>query len=123
MSIEVQIWHYPRCSKSRKTLAILRDEEAQITVRRYQDDPPTVAELAAAVDALGIAPKELVRTKESLYRDMDLDAEALSDQDWLELLAAHPKLIERPVVLSESGAVIGRPPEKVYEILPAASEA
>ena len=122
MSIEATIWHYPRCSKSRKTLAILRDKEAAITLRPYLDDPPTVQELAQAVDRLNISPEALVRKTESLFKELDADTSTFDDQQWLELLARHPKLIERPLVFTDAGAVIGRPPENVQKILPGRSK-
>ncbi len=118
MSVEATIWHYSRCSKSRKALAILRDEEATITLRSYLDDPPDVEELADVVQKLGISAEELVRKKESIFKELDVDTDAFDDEQWLELLANHPKLIERPLVFTEKGAVIGRPPEKIFEVLP-----
>ncbi len=118
MSIEATIWHYPRCSKSRKTLAILRNQKASITMRDYLEDPPDADTLAEVVELLKIRPYDLVRKSENLYHELDVDAGALSDRDWLELMADNPLLIQRPIVLTENGAVIGRPPEQVHEILP-----
>lgn len=117
MSTEVTIWHYPRCSKSRKTLAILRDEQAELTIRRYLDDPPGKKRLAEAVDQLGISPRQLVRTNEDLYGEVVDDADSLDDGEWIELLAEHPRLLQRPVVFTDAGAVVARPPERVLELL------
>lgn len=117
MSEKVTIWHYPRCSKSRQTMEILEGEELDIDERRYLDDPPDADTLADVVDRLGIEPRQLVRTKESLYRELDVDEDSYTDRDWLELMAEYPKLIQRPVVLTDAGAAIGRPPEAVREIL------
>lgn len=122
MSSTATIWHCRRCSKARKTLAILRDQEVKVTVRYYQEDPPDLKTLADTVEQLGIEPRELVRTKDAKYRELEIDEENFDDSDWLQLLADHPELIERPVVFTEAGAVIGRPPEKVFEILPERQE-
>lgn len=119
MGDKATIWHYPRCSKSRKTLAILRDQGLDITVRRYLDDPPSSEELADAVDGLDIDAYELIRTKEDRYKELDVDEEAMSDDDWLQLMADNPKLIQRPVVFTDNGVALGRPPENVYDILDA----
>ena len=117
MSKVATIWHYPRCSKSRKALALLRDEQAEITLRPYLDDPPDRQTLKAAVQQLGIPPEGLVRKKEDLYAELEVDADSMSDDDWLDLLAEHPKLIQRPVVFTDKGAVIGRPPDLILKIL------
>ena len=111
------IWHHARCSKSRQTLAILEEKNADITIRHYQKDPPSRAELAEAINTLGIAPKELVRTGDKAFKDLHLDTSAFGDHQWLELLASHPALIQRPIVFTARGAAIGRPPESVLEIL------
>ncbi len=118
MSNQATIWHYPRCSKSRKTLAILRDHGLTTEVRRYLEDPPSPEEVAAALTGLDSDPLELVRTSEELFSELALDADALDAASIADLLAEHPKLIQRPVVFTDRGTVIGRPPEKVYEILP-----
>ena len=117
MADEATIWHYPRCSKSRKTLALLRDAEFDVQVRRYLDDPPSVDELAEAVGQLDISAEKLVRTKEDRYAELDVDEETMNEDDWLQLLADNPKLIQRPVVFTSQGAALGRPPEAVREIL------
>ncbi len=117
MADKATIWHYPRCSKSRKTLALLRDAEVDVQVRHYLDDPPSVDELTEAVDQLGIPADKLVRTKEDRYAELDVDEEAMNTHDWLQLLADNPKLIQRPIVFTSRGAAVGRPPEAVHEIL------
>ncbi len=117
MSSNAIIWHYPRCSKSRKTLQILEEEGVEVTIRRYLEDPPDAQTLAETIDRLDIAPHQLVRTKESLYGDLDIEEETMTDEQWVELMVNHPKLIQRPVVICDTGAVVGRPPERVHELL------
>lgn len=117
MADKITIWHYSRCSKSRQTLSILEEEGLDPQIRLYLEDPPDVATLAEAVKKLGISPAELVRNGESLYRELNVDESQMSDDDWLALLAEHPRLIERPIVFSSRGAVIGRPPERVRDLI------
>ncbi|MCB1386958.1 MAG: arsenate reductase (glutaredoxin) [Nitratireductor sp.] len=110
------IWHNPRCSKSRQTLQLLRDRGIEPHVVDYQKTPPEKSQIAGALDVLGIEPRALMRTGEAVYRDLHLADEA----DGEKLIAAmhlHPVLIERPVVFHKGKAVIGRPPEKVLEII------
>lgn len=113
----MEIWHNPRCSKSRATLARLEDAGVTPTVRLYLHDTPSRDELADACARLGIAPWELVRTGEDVAAELGL-ADWPRDDDhrdrWLDVMVEHPRLIQRPVVLADDGrAVIGRPPEDV----------
>ncbi|SPF77912.1 arsenate reductase (glutaredoxin) [Pseudoprimorskyibacter insulae] len=112
----ITIWHNPRCSKSREALAILQDAGVDITERRYLEDAPSLEELKAAREALGIPVIEMVRVKEALFKVLGLSRD-MGDDALLKALAANPKLIERPVVFTAEGAVIGRPPERVRDIL------
>ncbi|SNY91905.1 arsenate reductase [Cohaesibacter sp. ES.047] len=112
----VTIWHNPRCSKSRETLALVEDKEQGVIVRKYLEDAPDATEIRAALAMLGIGARDLMRTKEALYKDLGLDG--ISDEDKLiDVMAANPKLIERPVVFKDGKARLGRPPEAVLEIL------
>jgi arsenate reductase len=115
------IWHNPRCSTCRKTLGLITAAGIEPAVRRYLDDPPAPAELAAALRALGLEPWELVRMKEPLAAELglaDLPRDAARRDEWIAILSANPRLIERPVVLSDDGrAVLARPPENVTELL------
>ena len=115
------IWHNPRCTKSRQTLERIETAGVEPEVRRYLDDPPSPAELDAALRALGIEPWELARMGEPLAAELglpDLPRDAPSRDRWIAILSANPRLIERPVVLAGDGrAVIGRPPENVDELL------
>jgi arsenate reductase len=114
----MQIWHNPRCSKSRQTLALLQRAGIEPEIRRYLDNPPTVDELRAVLRALGRRPWELVRMKEEEAKGLDLAAWPKEDARWLQLMAEHPKLIERPVVIAADGrAILGRPPSNVQELL------
>ena len=111
------LWHNPRCSKSRQTLSLLRDHGHEPHIRRYLDDPPSVAELHAVHAHLGGPVMDMVRRKESAFAEAGLSGTS-SDDEVYAALAANPILIERPILLTEDAAAIGRPPEKVLEILP-----
>ena len=111
------IYHNPRCSKSRDTLKLLRDHGVDPEVVEYLKDPPDRTELRKIIRALGIPARELIRRGEKLFKDVG-DAEIrYSDSAAVNLLAEHPKLIERPIVMCGNQAVIGRPPEQVMELL------
>ena len=112
----MKIYHNPRCRKSRETLALLQDRNLEPEIVLYLEDPPSVAELRAIVGQLGIAAEELVRKGETIYKEQ-FKGKQLSEAEWLQVLHDHPKLIERPIVVTGKGAAIGRPPEKVLEIL------
>ncbi|MBF0419518.1 MAG: arsenate reductase (glutaredoxin) [Magnetococcales bacterium] len=114
---QVTIWHNPQCSKSRQTLKILEDKGITPKVVRYLDSPPTIQELEQVLTLLQLEPRQLMRTKESLYKELGLDNTRLSRQELIQAMATHPKLIERPVVRLGNRAVLGRPPEKVLEVL------
>ena len=113
----MEIWHNPRCSKSRQALALLEASGEQPEIRRYLDDPPSAAELDAVLTKLGLEPWDIARlgearAKELGLRDMEHDRAA-----WIETLAANPILIERPIVVAGDRAVLGRPPEDVRALL------
>jgi arsenate reductase len=116
---EVTIYHNPRCSKSRATLALLEAEGIAPQIRAYLDEPPTIDELRDVCQMLGIAPIALLRDKEARFKALGLSVEDVrSDDEWLLLMVTNPILIERPIVISAGKAAIGRPPEAVLEILP-----
>lgn len=117
MSDRVVIYHNPRCSKSRQTLQLLRDRGIDPEVIDYQQTPPATAELERILRLLGLEPRELMRSKEDEYKGAGLDDPNLSRADLLRALHEHPKLIERPIVLANGKAALGRPPEQVLEIL------
>jgi arsenate reductase len=112
------ILHNPRCTKSRETLQLLRDRGVDIEVVEYLQHPPTKDELRELCHLLGVRPLEIVRTKEALFGELGLSANnGYSDEQWLEVLAKHPKLIERPIVVYRGKAALGRPPQAVEKIL------
>jgi arsenate reductase len=115
--MKATIYHNPLCGTSRKTLEILEAEGADVTVREYLRDPPSREELRRLYGRAGISPREGLRAKESLARDLDLVEGAVSDEAILEAMAANPILIERPLVETEKGVRLCRPQDKVREIL------
>ena len=115
--MEVTIYHNPRCSKSRAALALLEERGIEPRVVRYLETPPSVAELERLLDLLGVEPRELIRTGEAAFREWGLADPDLDRRALVEALAQAPILIERPVVVAGNRAVIGRPPERVLDIL------
>ncbi len=109
--MDITIWHNPRCSKSRITLQLLRDRGVEPTILEYLKTPPSADEIRAVVAHLGVPPRAMMRTKESVFRELKLgeaDENAL-----IGAMVDHPILIERPVVIAGEKAVIGRPPENI----------
>jgi len=113
--MKATIYHNPRCGTSRKTLDILRDEGADVTIVDYLAYPPSKAELRRLYERAGISPREGLRAKEQLAQDLDLDH--VSDDALLEAMVANPILINRPLVETEKGVRLCRPQEVVREIL------
>ncbi|SFL24843.1 arsenate reductase (glutaredoxin) [Shimia haliotis] len=109
------IWHSPRCSKSRQTLALIEDK-GEITIRRYLDDAPTVAEIEAVQAKLGVKAIEMMRPKEARFKELGL-SKTDSDATLRTAMAENPILIERPIVITDTTAAIGRPPAAVLDIL------
>lgn len=109
----VTIYHNPRCSKSRQTLELLKEQTQDIAIVEYLKTPPDAATLKDLLAKLDIPAKDLIRRKEALFKELDLSEQSLSEQQWIEVLAQHPKLIERPIVVNGDKAVIGRPPENI----------
>ena len=109
------IWHNPRCSKSRETLALLQSRGLAPETRLYLQDPPTEAEIRAALEALGRPAIGLVRTGEAAFRDLGLSRDS-DDSTLVAAMAAHPALIERPLVLHGGRAALGRPPEALLAL-------
>lgn len=111
------IFHNPRCSKSRQTLQLLGEQNIAPEIVEYLNTPPSAEQLSAILEMLGLEPRQLMRTKEPEYKDQGLDDEGLSRKQLIEAMVATPKLIERPIVIHNDKAIIGRPPEKVLDIL------
>lgn len=120
--MEIAIWHNPKCSTSRKVLERIRDAGYEPTVHRYLDDPPSPAEIAETLDIIGLDPWELLRKREKdLAAEVGLDElphDDASREEWIRVMSANPRLIERPVVLTGDGrGVLARPVERVDELL------
>ncbi len=113
----IRIFHNPRCSKSRTTLALLQEQGIEPEIRLYLDSPPNADELRSILKKLGKTPRELMRKGEAEYREQNLNDEALTDDDLILAMVSTPKLIERPIVLANGRAALGRPPESVLDIL------
>ena len=110
------IYHSPKCTKSRATLALLQEHGIQPKVIEYLKTPPTAADLEAIIGKLGIAPEQLVRKGEEVCK-ANYAGRKLTDADWIEAMVSHPILIERPIVVTGNRAVIGRPPENINQLL------
>jgi arsenate reductase len=115
--VTAKIFHNPRCSKSRATLELLIARGIEPEVVEYLQTPPTASELSAILDMLGMSPRELMRTGQDEYTAQGLDSEALDREALIAAMVAHPILIERPIVVANGQARIGRPPESVLEII------
>lgn len=113
----VRIYHNPRCSKSRQTLALLQENGVEPEIVEYLKTPPSVDDLDALLTALGCEPRDAMRRKEAPYKALGLDDPALDRAALVSAMAENPILIERPIVSKDGRAAIGRPPEAVLEIL------
>ncbi|ELQ6241877.1 arsenate reductase (glutaredoxin) [Cronobacter sakazakii] len=118
MSRDVTIYHNPRCSKSRETLSLLTERGIEPDVVLYLETPPDAATIKTLLNQLGFSQaRELMRTKEDLYKTLNLADPSLSEEALIQAMMDNPKLIERPIVVSHGKARLGRPPEQVLEIL------
>ncbi|AKE94933.1 arsenate reductase (glutaredoxin) [Cronobacter sakazakii] len=118
MSRDVTIYHNPRCSKSRETLSLLTERGIEPDVVLYLETPPDAATIKTLLNQLGFSQaRELMRTKEDLYKTLNLSDPSLSEEALIQAMVDNPKLIERPIVISHGKARLGRPPEQVLEIL------
>lgn len=115
--MNVTIYHNPRCSKSRQTLELIKSRHIEPLVIEYLKTPPGEAELRKLIKALGLSPRGLLRKGEAAYKDLKLDDSSITDDQIIQAMVSHPVLIERPIVIREEQAVIGRPPESVLTIL------
>lgn len=117
MSDDLTIYHNPRCSKSRQALALLEEKGLKPKVVLYLDDTPSERTLKQLIKKLGIEPRDLLRKGEAEYKELNLADKSISDADIIAAMVAHPRLIERPVVVKGDRAVIGRPPENIHHLL------
>ncbi len=116
---KIIVWHNPRCKKSREGLAmaekIANEKGLELEIRKYLDNPPTVEELKQVIKMMGIKPIDLVRTKESIWKE-NYKGKDLSDEEVIQAMAKYPKLVERPIVIYKNKAVLARPAERVLEL-------
>ncbi|MFH0710730.1 MAG: arsenate reductase (glutaredoxin) [Pseudomonadota bacterium] len=112
----ITIWHNPKCSKSREALKLLEEKGLSYEVVKYLETTPSRQEITDLLQKLGISARELMRTKEDLYKELGL-AEVTEESKLIDALAEYPKLIERPILIENNRALIGRPVEKVIEFL------
>ncbi|MDD1616504.1 MAG: arsenate reductase [Methylococcaceae bacterium NSP1-2] len=115
--MSVKIYHNPRCQKSRQALQLLKDQGLQPVIIDYLQTPPSAEELDALLKTLGIEPRQLMRNKEAEYKEQGLNDETLDRQTLINTMVKYPILIERPIVVANGKAIIGRPPEAVLSIL------
>lgn len=115
--MNITIYHNPRCSKSRQTLSLLRERGIEPTVVEYLTSPPDNTTLAHLLDLLGMEPRELMRTEEPQYKESGLDDPNLTREQLIDAMVAHPHLIQRPIVVRDQRAVLGRPPERILDII------
>ena len=113
----ITIFHNPRGSKSRQTLGLIEEKGLTPTIVEYLKDAPTKATLKTLLKELGLKPRDLMRKKEAVYKDLNLADDSKSDDELIEAMIQNPILIERPIVMTPKGARLGRPPESVLEIL------
>jgi len=113
----MKIYHNPRCSKSRKTLEILIQEGLEPEIIKYLEAPPSVEEIKMVLSLLKLDPRQLMRKTETEYKEYDMGDVSLTADELIMLMHDHPKVIERPIVIHNNKAVIGRPPESVLKIL------
>ena len=112
----MQIFHNPRCSKSRQTLQLIVEADQEVEVIEYLLNPPTAEQLRSIVSLLDLTARDLVREGEVVLRDLRLDLSALSDDGIIELIVTNPILMQRPIVVGNGTAIIGRPPENVLQL-------
>ena len=114
---KITIYHNPRCSKSRQALELLDSRGVEADIVEYLKTPPDAGQLTEILDLLGMEPRDLMRTNEPEYKDNKLDDPDLSREQLIQTMVDHPRLIQRPIVLGKGKAALGRPPEKILEVL------
>ena len=112
----IKIYHNPRCSKSRQGIEVIENSGKEFKIIKYLNDVPSEEELTEIIDLLNISPIELVRKNESIWKE-NYKEKQLSDQEIIKAMITHPKLIERPIVINNKKAVIGRPVEDILKVL------
>ena len=112
----MKIYHNPRCSKSRQTLQILQDKGVQVEIIEYLKNIPTAEELKMILVKLNLKPTQILRKGEAVYKEK-FKTSNFTDEEWIEVMLEYPKLIERPIVIKDNKAVLGRPPENVLDLI------
>jgi len=112
----MKIYHNPRCSKSRQTLKLINEANQEVEVVKYLETPPTEDELREVFDKLNLPIEYLIRKGEEIYKT-EFKGRELSDDEWIKALVQHPKMLERPIVVKDDKAILGRPPENVFKLL------
>lgn len=112
----MKIYHNPSCSKSREALELLKNKGKVVEIIEYVQNPLTFDELSHLIQLLGIKPIELIRTNEKIYKEV-FKNKNLSDSEWIEAMVAYPKLIQRPIIIDGNKAIIGRPVERIIELI------
>lgn len=112
----ITIWHNPKCSKSREALKLLEEKMGDFEIYKYLDTPPTRSDIVVLLQKLGVSARELMRTKEEIYKELGL-AKVSDEEKLIDAICENPKLIERPILIENNRAVIGRPVEKIIEFL------
>ena len=115
--MSITIYHNPKCRKSRQTLKLLQEQGINPAIIEYLKNPPTSEKLKEILSLLGVSPRDLMRKKEDEYKELDLANSKLSDEDLIGFMVKNPILIERPIVLANGKAALGRPPEQILNIL------
>jgi arsenate reductase len=116
--MSITIYHNPKCATSRKVLGFIKQAGFDPNIIEYLKDPPSKTKLTELARAAGLKPRAMLRKKEKLYKELGLDQPDTTDTKALEAMLAHPILIERPIVVVDKAAMLCRPPERVYDILP-----
>ena len=112
----MKIYHNPRCQKSRETLQILQEAGKDVEIIEYLKTPPTASELKTIIAQLGIKPEKLIRKGEAIFKE-NYKGKTFTDEEWIDIMVKNPILIERPIVIKDGKAVLGRPPENVKGLL------
>ena len=113
---QITIWHNPRCSKSREALKLLEEKESDVEVFKYLDEEITKEDIKNLLKMIGASARDVIRTKEAIYKELGLK-DVDDEEKLIEAMVQHHKLIERPIVIKEDKAIIGRPPQKVLELV------
>tara|TARA_B100001250_G_scaffold81465_1_gene67194 strand:- start:12 stop:362 length:351 start_codon:yes stop_codon:yes gene_type:complete len=111
------IYHNPRCSKSRQTLEILNQQEVDTEIVLYLENPPSAEEVASILEKLGLSSRDIIRKGEEEYKLLNIKDQSLTENELISFMSENPKLIERPIVVKDDKAIIGRPPENVLSLL------